>query len=228
MFQRLIKAFRDVLFPRYCAVCDGVLSEDENFICFSCYENLPFTYDEENPENNPVYYRFASIYNVRFAGSLFHYRKKGSTQQLLHNLKYKNDKHLGIFLGELLARRFRKHLEELRDYQLVPVPLHTKKEYMRVYNQAMQIALGIHNITGIPVSRGVHRRVFTETQTKKVADERKELIKSNVFLVEGPINNAIVIDDVITTGATIDSLLRTLKEKGTQEFVVLSLARALK
>ena len=228
MFLKWIKALRDVILPRYCAVCESPLAEEEEFICFSCYEELPFTYDEENPENNPVYSRFASLYNVHFAGSLLFYHKKGSAQKLLEKLKYRNDKNLGIFLGKLIAKRFHKHLSELQGYKLVAVPLHKKKLYKRGYNQAEQIALGISREIQIPVSKDVIRSVNTETQTKKIADERQELIRSNIFQVLRPIHKAVVIDDVITTGSTLDSLLKSLKENGTTDFVILSVARALK
>ena len=228
MFLKWIKALKDVILPEYCAVCDSPLSGDEKFICFSCYEKLPFTYDEENPKNNPVYNRFAPLYNVHFAGSLLFYQKKGATQKILQNLKYRNDKYLGIFLGTLLAKRFSKHLENLTAYKLVPVPLHAKKLYKRGYNQAEQIALGISKELQIPVSSDVIRSINTKTQTKKIADERQQLIHKDTFKVKTPIPKAIVVDDVITTGSTLDALLRSLKNGGTTDFVVLSVARALK
>ncbi len=228
MFRKWIKYVSDLFFPRTCAGCGRVLSETETFLCVFCFENLPFTNDEMFPVKNPVYNRFAPIFPVKAAGSMLLYRKGDIVKNILHNLKYHNRPEIGISLGKMIARYQPVFFEKAKDFELVPIPLHPKKEYQRGYNQAKKIAEGISASTNLPVNTScLQRKVHTKTQTRKMRADRAENLRKKIFQAQNPPEKVILIDDVITTGATLEAACRELSEQGTKEFIILSVARAL-
>jgi len=142
------------------------------------------------------------------------YNKGNAVQQLVHKLKYRGMKEIGIFLGEALGREMAGVLDDSSISCIIPVPLHPKKLRKRGFNQSEVIAQGISNITGLPVNTSVLcRKSFTSTQTRKSKYERWQNVES-IFGLRDPekIKNShiLLVDDVITTGATIEACAHTL------------------
>jgi ComF family protein len=140
------------------------------------------------------------------ATAFLYYTKKNKYAALLHALKYKGNKNAGIFLGELFAQQLQS-IQFMNDIDcIVPVPLHAKRKRARGYNQSEVLAQGIANCIPVPIcANAVERSINTETQTKKNKEERKQNV-ANIFTVSNPHmlqnKHILVLDDVITTGAT--------------------------
>ncbi len=209
-----------IIFPYTCLACGTPLQKEEDTICLSCIVKLPKTNFHLLPEN-PVSELFYGRFPVARATAFLYFRKHGIVQRLIHLLKYHGAQEVGIKLGMLFGEDLKETpFMEGIDY-LVPVPLHSKKLAVRGYNQAELIGTGMRNSLGIPlVKNQLVRRQFTETQTRKSMYERWENV-SNVFEVKDPSffehKHILLIDDVITTGSTMEACMHTLKEiAGTQ------------
>lgn len=151
------------------------------------------------------------------AMSFLRFSKKGASQSLLHQLKYKNKPEIGIELGRLYGNILHENGFGKNWDQITPVPLHPLKQKKRGYNQSEQFAKGLSESLGIPVVLSLIRVQFTETQTKKSRMERIENV-AEVFDVD-PKNEVIgqrllLVDDVMTTGATLITCANVLLEKG--------------
>ena len=174
---------------------------------------MPHTRHWNDPEN-ALEQLFREKANVEQAASLFYFRMEDVYRTVIHQLKYKGNRQVGVRLGEELGYRLRDSPQFGDVDLLVPVPLHPRKEKMRGYNQSLCIAQGIAEVTKLPVSVGNLVRIrYTETQTRKSHLERQENVK-NVFAVrdagafEG--KHIVIVDDVITTGATTASCVVTV------------------
>ena len=200
-----LDAFLSIFFPRCCLVCGGVLAKGEECLCARCNMDLPRT-NYHQMKDNPVEKLFWGKIPLERATSYFFYRRGGDTRRILHSLKYGGQKEIGEIMGrhlavELLSSGFFEGID-----MLVPVPLHKKKEKLRGYNQSEWIARGVSVITLIPVfTSGMVREKNTETQTHKSALERWENV-DGIFRVTIPEyfsgKHILIIDDVLTTGAT--------------------------
>ena len=206
-----------LFFPVTCAVCGDSLRYSEKILCTSCLLDIPRIHIH-NKEHNPLEELLWGQIPYTRATSFFNYTKKNQYAILLHNLKYKRQQNMGIFLGETFAAELLKSgfLDGID--AIVPVPLHNKRERNRGYNQSQIIAQGIANISKIEVlDSAVIRTVNTQTQTKKSKEERKQNV-ANIFEVanldqlQG--KHILILDDVITTGATCISCAETILEQG--------------
>lgn len=207
-------ALRDLFFPRRCAVCDVALEADEKFLCFDCFSKLPLTHFWEW-RDNPAEERLLHLCGIGKAASLYFYRKEGGYSHLVQKVKYEGQVRLGMRLGELLGS-YMKECGQFGDVQaVVPVPLHPLRRLSRGYNQAEMAARGIAaGLGGLKVeTRLLARTKYTRTQTKLGAEGKKENVK-NAFRIrprvarrlerEG-IKNILLVDDVLTSGATLAS-----------------------
>jgi len=209
----LIDDFISLLFPRICAACGNSLWKQEETVCLSCEFHLPRTNFHLSLEN-PVSRLFWGRVNLESASAYVYFNKGNRVQRLIHQLKYKGRKDIGIYLG----RQYGHHLRYSPFFQtvqlIVPVPLHTKKLMQRGYNQSEQIAIGLGESMKIPVDPdAICRRKETETQTKKSRFRRWQNV-AEVFEVKDPgsleMKHVLLVDDVITTGATLESCIRVL------------------
>lgn len=209
----LLQNLFNFFYPRLCVSCQNTLFEKETHFCLHCLQNMPLT-NYHTFEENPLNYIFMGRVPVQFVGSLLFYRKGNMVQSILQEIKYKNNKELGSYLGHLYGEQLAK-TELLKDVDLIiPIPLHPKKEKLRGYNQSEMIAQGLSS--GLNKEYSVEfliRKDFTETQTKKSRINRWENVK-DVFEVqneEGIRNkHLLVCDDVLTTGATMEAALSKL------------------
>ena len=204
----------NLFFPRVCAACGEVLLKDETTVCLKCRYTLPRTGYELHADN-PLAQSFYGRVKFHAVTACFFFAKSGKVQHLIHQLKYKGNKEAGFFLGQQLGESIKEApLFQGIDY-LIPVPLHPKRERQRGYNQALMIAQGIHEVTGIPIGdRFLARAIYTETQTHKNAEERFKNVK-DIFEVHFPEElegkHILLIDDVLTTGATLESCAHQLE-----------------
>jgi len=211
--RSLISRFLFGFFPETCVVCGSHLRTSEHIMCTACLIDIPRVYFH-NQDRNPLEDLLWGQTPYERATSLFYYTKKNKYASLLYDLKYRNRSDVGEFLGEMFAHELQKSgfLNSI-DY-IVPIPLHKKRQKKRGYNQSECIAQGLSKQTGIPcLSNIIIRTVHTQTQTKKSKEERLANVQ-NIFSVVNPhaIENKhiLVLDDVITTGATCISCANTI------------------
>lgn len=208
-----IEALLDLAYPRLCLMCGRKLGAGEHDACTPCLSLLPRT-DFHLHECNPMEEHFRGIVPVERTASLFHYQKGNPSCNLIHHLKYENCPDIGVRLGELLASEISPS-GFFRDIDLlVPVPLSPKRLRRRGYNQAERIAHGVSRATGIPVdTTHLSRRHDNPTQTRQSRRERldnTERLFTAFHSEELAGKHILLIDDVITTGATLRACAETL------------------
>ncbi len=223
--------FSDLLaffFPRQCDVCGRLLSDEEKIMCLFCLLGLPRTKFHVALEN-PVSQIFWGRVEIAHATAWFYFTKGGLYQKLIHKLKYKERKDIGQELGSLCAEELKKSAFACCDL-ILPVPLHPYRLRKRGYNQSECIAQGLSKVFGIPVLTGnLTRSGTTESQTRKNRFDRF-LNMEGKFQVNGPEEimdkKVLLVDDVITTGATLEACAIVLLEAGCEEVNILTLAVA--
>ncbi len=218
-----------LLYPELCQACSNSLFKHEQLICLSCLYKLPKT-NFHLEHNNIIEKIFWGRVPVEKATSYLNFRKGGKVQNLMHNFKYKSKKNIGFYLGEHFARDLKKENWFDGIDLMIPIPLHYKKQQIRGYNQSEEIAKGLESITSIPVEiKVVERRLPSQTQTKKSRFKRWENV-SEIFKIKEPqkIENKhlLIIDDVITTGATIEACAQKLLQVNGVKISVATLAYA--
>jgi len=200
--------FLDLLFPRVCPVCGRLLLRRERYLCLSCLSDLPFSFFWSWP-NNPAEVCFWGRLNIVRASSLLIYREESPFKKIIHSFKYDGSRALGAFMGEMLATRMAESGMYNDIDLIIPVPLHFLKKWERGYNQASILAKSIGKILNKPVQESVLiRKKFTSTQTKKDSIHRWENVLGafslkNRTLIEG--KHILLVDDVLTTGATLEA-----------------------
>jgi ComF family protein len=226
-FREVFMDFISMVYPKYCLVCHGGLAKGEDKLCTHCIYHLPKSNYHKNPQN-PVFKRLSGRFPVHAASSFLVFRKGGKAQRILHLLKYKNQPELGKLIGRVYG-------EELVQSDLfngigliIPIPLHISRLRKRGYNQSEQFGLGLAEVFKIPLLNNiVIRKVQTETQTKKNKLLRWRNVE-DVFLVTAPHAikdlHVLLVDDVITTGATIEACAQQLLNAGCTRISVVSIA----
>lgn len=204
--RHLLHPLLDLIFPKYCIGCDTVLHSGEEILCLSCHYRLPFTGLEHIKDNETDMRMYGKLSHLH-AAPLLYFVEEGLTQSLMHHLKYGKRPEVGIFLGRLIAERYRD-TDWFRSVDIiVPVPLHRKKQYRRGYNQATCIAQGIAEAGNMPlVEKALIRTVNTASQTNKSRLERLENVAEAFALNEPDLlkdKHILLVDDVLTTGATL-------------------------
>lgn len=205
----------NLFYPRVCAACGNLLMSKEETVCLSCRYLLPKTLYEKNADN-PLAQMFYGQINFHAVTAEFFFSKTGKVQHLLHQLKYEGNKDAGFFLGQQLGESIKEtELFQEIDY-IIPIPLHPKKEHIRGYNQSHVIAQGVEDVTEIPIMKDcLYRKVFTSTQTKKSREERWDNVKDIFDIKNGERlkgQHVLLIDDVLTTGATLMAAGKTLSQ----------------
>nr|WP_320060025.1 ComF family protein [uncultured Bacteroides sp.] len=202
---RWISSFFALFFPRCCVVCESPLFEGEEMLCIKCNMDMPRTNYHRMP-GNPAERLFWGRIPIERATSFFFYSKGSDFRNILYSLKYKGNKELGEVMGRLMAREllgcdFFEGVDVV-----IPVPLHPDKLAKRGYNQSEWIARGVSAITGISMdTTSVVRKRNTETQTRKSTFERWENVDGIFELLNSELfagKHILIIDDVLTTGAT--------------------------
>jgi ComF family protein len=212
MLNDLISLF----YPNNCACCNVVLKNQEKTICTICLIELPRTNFYEDIEN-PIARLFWGRVQLSYGLSVFQFNLHGKLQKLIHELKYQGNTHVGEVLGIELAKDLAK-MEgiQLPDY-IIPVPIHDKKRKSRGYNQSEYIVSGMLKVLtqAKADTKTLIRKSNTDSQTQKSKYQRWENVSDVFELVKyehltGA--NILLVDDVITTGSTIESCAIKLKE----------------
>ncbi len=204
--------FFHLFYPKICSACGVSLYKHEDVICTKCLYEIPKT-NFNLGKDNIVAQIFWGRFPVESAGAFYFFRKGSKVQHLLHQFKYKNSPEIGVKIGQLYGIDLLKSGDPIPDV-IIPIPLHPRKEVIRGYNQSERFAEGLSQSLGIPVdTTNFIRNTFTETQTKKGRFDRWNNVK-DIFICVDPelFNNKhiLLVDDVITTGATIESSAQKL------------------
>ena len=221
----ILNSLLDLVFPKLCVCCGGVLMEGEENICLTCLYTLPRVVEKDYTDNK-VMEIFLGRVRLEKAMSWCHFDKETNVQNILHHIKYKGKSKFANQIGEIMAREMLNFFVDID--AIVPVPLHPKKERMRGYNQSEEIARGVQEVVGLPIfSQLIERTRFSETQTHKNKEERWKNTEGLFTLApndgfEG--KHILLIDDVLTTGSTAIACLKCLEQIPNVKLSFLSLA----
>jgi ComF family protein len=216
--------FISLLFPRVCYACGNHLLRNENLICTACYVTIPRTNYHLQPEN-PVAQLFWGRCLVEKAAAFSFYSKGSRIRNLIHKLKYAGIKEIGYELGRIYAVTLKSSGFTEGIDMIIPVPLHPSKKRIRGFNQSEYISSGISDVTELPVNEdSLVRIVLSATQTNRSRYDRWTNVEG-IFRVNSAEairgKHILLVDDVITTGSTIESCVNELlKVEGVKVSVI--------
>ncbi|MCB0793575.1 MAG: ComF family protein [Flavobacteriales bacterium] len=208
--------FSDLLglfLPRRCAACDDPLMQAERGACLACANDLPFTRFHDMP-GNPVEQLFLGKVDMHAASALLRFNRSGQVKRMLHRLKYQGDRDIGMELGCLMAKAVVASSRFEGIDSVLPVPLHPSRLRTRGYNQAQLLVDGFREVWPLePLANELVRTVPTPSQTRKGRQERwLNVVRAFELTDPGSLTgrHVLLIDDVITTGATMEACARAL------------------
>lgn len=224
-----INDFVGLFYPELCAACNASLYEQEKVLCTRCLYELPRTNFHKEP-GNKVEQIFWGRVPIERAASFFYFQKRSKFQRLIHLLKYHGREDIGLEMGRLFGAELAGEPDFLNPEIIIPVPLHPKKEKKRGYNQSALIAQGLAEKLPAKVESGLlQRKVYTQTQTRKTRFERWENVEE-VFEVHQPERiegkHILLVDDILTTGATIEGCAQMLHKSANVKISVVTLGYA--
>ena len=207
----------DLIWPKICLACESPLYKHEENLCTICLVSLPKT-NFHRLEDNPVSRMFWGKAKIEAAASCFHFEKSGPVQHLIHQFKYKGFKEIGVEIG----RQYGAELKGIPPYNdvdlIIPVPLHKSKKKKRGYNQSDFFAAGLSQGMGVPYDAALLFRIKdTETQTHKTRYERFTNVEKIFMLKEDHEisgRHVLLVDDVLTTGSTLEACAHVLAAAG--------------
>lgn len=210
----LINDFLSLIYPRYCEACDALLYKHEEALCTHCILTLPKSGFHKSTDN-PVIKILTGRVPLKQCACLYVFEKGGKVQQLLHHIKYEKQKELALKLGKILSEELKNDTLINGTDVIVPVPLHSEKLKQRGYNQSEWFAKGLQEGLGKPLNATNLLRVKkSSTQTRKRKYERWENVQG-VFELQTPSlfenKHILLVDDVITTGATLEAAWEAFK-----------------
>ena len=220
----------DLVAPRLCVVCGRRLSPSEKVLCGGCNLKLPRTGFQHQPYDNVMARLFWGIIPVERAAALFYYEGGASTANILYDLKYHDRPDIGIAMGRMMALEFGEAGFFSGIDLIIPIPLAPSRQRHRGYNQSMQLARGIRQATGLPIyTQVVRRSVFVKSQTQMGRQERQENVADvfrakDIDAIRG--RHVLLVDDVVTTGATMTACARELLKAADVTVSLLSLGFA--
>lgn len=224
-----LEDFISLIFPRYCLACYHSLVKGEEIVCTSCLADMPHTFSHLDPENF-LKRRLLLRMPLRHAFAIFRFTKTSKVQALLHALKYQQQPEVGIALGRMYGEKLKSAGYQNAWDIIVPIPLHHSRQRKRGYNQSEKFASGISEKLNIPVvTNAVTRKHHTQTQTRKSKRQRWDNVHA-VF----ELNRAhelggrkiLLVDDVVTTGSTVEACGIVLLEGGCLELSIVCIAEA--
>lgn len=223
MIKESIKSFVTLIYPPICKACEVPLLKGEEVLCLNCEYDLPVT-NYHLQENNALRSKFEGFVSIDKAFALYFYKDRSNVQRLIHYLKYKDRPEVGIYLG----KRYASDLKSLKFDYLIPIPLHPKKLKKRKYNQSECFAEGLGQVLSIPIDTNVLRRDKNiKSQTKKGRYARY-MNTDAIFSIDDykclKGKKILLVDDVITSGATMIAAIRVLNQIEDVQISVASIA----
>lgn len=223
------ESFISLVYPRLCLSCQRPLMKNEELMCMLCKYDLPETNYHLDPEN-PVAKHFWGRIPIAHAAALYVFTGGSRVQELMHAFKYNNRPEVGIMLGKYYGMQLKDATPFSDTDVIVPVPLHPKKQHKRGYNQSAKFATGLAQGMHTQAANYAMTRIsFTETQTRKNRQERWENVKK-VFQVAQPLaikdKNVLLVDDVVTTGSTLEACAQKIREAGARQISIATIACA--
>jgi ComF family protein len=225
--MKLLKDFFYLFYPNICANCNQQLLQNEKIICVFCRHDLPLT-NFNSYTNNKVFTIFYGRITIEKAYSLLLFRKEGITKNLIHNLKYKGNETVGVFFGNWLGEILYKNKEFSSVDFIIPVPIHSKKKKIRGYNQVTKFGECLSTHLNIPFVEDILiRQSTTKTQTLKSRFDRFKNLDTKFLLTDTIAfkgKHILIIDDVITTGATLEACALALLKTSDLRISILTMA----
>ncbi|WP_418264296.1 ComF family protein [Flavobacterium faecale] len=202
---------------------------NENIICTQCRHEIPIT-NHHLLKENEAFKKFYGRIDIEHASALFYFHKKGIVQELIHNLKYRGHEEIGTLIGEWYVEDLKK-IKSLETVDaIIPVPLHPKKHKLRGYNQVTEFGKSIAKGLNLPFEDQILIRTkHTKTQSKKNLLGRTENIESLFdvhFSEKEHQKHFILVDDIITTGATLEACCRALQKIPSIKISIICMAMA--
>jgi len=205
---KLLSPLVHLFYPDLCEGCGSDLVQRHNLLCLTCINQLPHT-SFANHEDNPVEKIFWGRLKLEAGMSQFYFAKGSIIQKLVHEFKYNGNKDIGTYLGKMTGESLLNSSRFKNIDVIIPLPLFASKEYRRGFNQSAILCDGISSVMNIPVDKNnVTRKHYTDTQTKKHRTERWENVMNSFQINESRLLNdkhVLLVDDVITTGATLEA-----------------------
>lgn len=201
--------------PRCCSGCDRPLMHAEQAICLHCSEDLPRTRFHDD-EHNSVEQLFFGRLPLNAASAFLHFTRNGKVQHMLHNLKYLGDREVGLELGRRMARELMGTRRFGDVNAVLAVPLHPRKELQRGYNQAQVLVDGMSEVWPMrDLGAELGRSLRTSSQTRRGRMERWTNVQDAFRLLDPGAfagSHVLIVDDVVTTGATIEACARAMQQ----------------
>jgi ComF family protein len=213
LLNEIKNALLHLAFPHICQGCGSDLLQHDQLLCLRCLSSMPAT-NFHMHSNNPVEKIFWGRIPFTYATAQYYFTKESLMQHLMHQFKYHGNKEMGLFMGQLMGEAFASSNRFSCLDALIPLPLFPSKEKKRGFNQATLLCEGIASVLNIPVKKNeIIRSTHTETQTKKGRVERWQNMEDRFQLpnnasLEGM--HVLLVDDVVTTGATLEACGREL------------------
>jgi len=223
----MLKNLFKLIFPDLCCGCKNLLLKKEYLLCYKCRHDLPYTYHHKIQHNNTIK-KFYGLIPLEFGLSMLYFHHGGIAQELIHNLKYRNQQNIGSLLGELYAKEL-QNFEPIRSVtEIIPVPLHPKKLKERGYNQVDSFCESIGMHLQIPVNKNLLLRTqYNKTQTQKNREARQQLTQTIFdvnFSAKDENKHFLLVDDVITTGSTLEICAKALLKIPNAKVSILTIA----
>ncbi len=232
VITRFLGDFIHLIFPNSCVICNNETPQKKILICHLCEQNLEFTKMENDSENSKTKKVFWGRIPIEQGFSLLYFSQKNYTQKLLHAVKYQNQTKLTIQMGEMIGSTLKDKATFSNLDAIIPVPIHYKKQFDRGYNQSELLCKGIDNILKVKIEKNIVFRIKnSKSQTRLNKFLRWENVQKTYKVSDEIMNinlkHIAIVDDVITTGSTIESIaLEILKKNPNLKISVISLALA--
>lgn len=220
-------AFVDLIFPRVCIGCKRHLNFYEKILCIGCRLDLPLTHFQKN-RKNPLFQKLKLNFPLENASALFYFEKEGKVAQMIHQFKYLDQRHLGVYLGHWLGDTLLESSNLKKVDGIIPVPLHPSKKRKRGYNQAAIIAGALSEKLKVSLVKKTLIRVKRTQSLAQIGYDERWREVDQAFEFNKPLpkemKHVLLVDDVITTGATLTACARALLKKNPLKLSIVSLA----
>ena len=227
-----LTALFDLVYPNVCLACSEKLLGDEKVICFKCESELPPAGHWNNIENALIK-RFWGRVDLQGASAMFQFQKGGHIQHLLHQLKYRGRQDVGLYLGKMFGELLKEPESIIKNIDLiVPVPLYWKRRKTRGYNQVEPFAEGLSEVLGVPWSATALERVHNNVSQTNFSRFDRWSNVAEIFAIKDNEQlkgkHILLVDDVVTTGATAEACLHTILKAENTRVSFASIAVALR